>query len=133
MFAPLALSAPVAACICCGQHNPPLALPAPAPAAPAAVAVLPVWRSAAELARAYAVLALGEQRAATLPQLERICQLLTSTTLQEAERARAVAALRAGLTKAEASRWLDRLIPAVRRRREHRNRVCLLAPLAAAA
>lgn len=96
----------------------------PAPAAKA-------WASAAELAHKHATAAHGA-RAASLPQLERICQLLTSTTVSEQERARAVATLRAGLTKGDASRWLDKLLPAVRRRREHRSRLALVAPLAAA-
>jgi hypothetical protein len=105
-----------------------LCLPAPkaepVPAPPA------TWRTAAECAHTHATTAHGA-KAATLPQLERICQLLTSTTVTERERTRAVACLRAGLNKHEAGRWLDKLLPTVRRRREHRNRMALLVPLAA--
>ncbi len=100
--------------------------PVPPPAAPTA------WRSATELACSYAAAAHGAA-AATLPQLRTICQLLTSTTVRESERSTAVSALRAGLSKAEASRWLSFLLPAVQARRESRNRASLVAPLLAAA
>jgi hypothetical protein len=85
------------------------------------------------MAVSYRAAAAHGAAAATLPQLRTICQLLTSTTVRESERGTAVSALRAGLSKAEASRWLSFLIPAVQARRELRNRAALVAPLLAAA
>jgi hypothetical protein len=76
---------------------------------------VPVWRRAAEAAHR-----IARQRAtqpASLPQLLRVCQLLTSHVVEERERRRAYRRLVQGCTRSQASAMLDYLIPVVRARR----------------
>ena len=87
------------------------------------------WAQAAEAARAAALAAHGPN-AATLPQLRKVCQLLTSHTVSERERERALALLTAGCSRQQASSMISHLLPAVRTRKEAEARA-FLAPLAA--
>ena len=78
------------------------------------------WRTAAEQACTVARAQAADP--ATPKQLRRVCQLLTSRTLREHERRRALHHLIRGCTKRQASAMLDYLIPAVRRRTLEKKR-----------
>jgi hypothetical protein len=118
-------------CPTCAQHLPPLALLAPAPRAAALTAEEPAWSRAARTAHQLAQEAHG-RKSASLRQCRTLCQLLTSTTVTDRERRRAVGMLAAGATKEQAARALEYLLPAVQLRRARRS-TAFLAPLAAAA
>lgn len=67
---------------------------------------------------------------ATLKQLRRVCQLLTSHTVRERERRRAFLLLTQGCTKDQASAMLDYFIPTVRARKAEAVRAPLGPPAA---
>ncbi len=84
------------------------------------------WKRAAEAA--YAVARERTPNPATPQQLGRVCQLLTSHTVRERERRRALRRLVQGCTKPQASAMLDYLLPAVQARKAEEAR-SFLAPL----
>jgi hypothetical protein len=92
----------------------------PAPPSPAP------WKRAAETA--YAVARQRTPNPATPQQLGRVCQLLTSHTVRERERRRALLRLTQGCTKPQASAMLDYLLPAVQARKAEEARA-FLAPV----
>jgi hypothetical protein len=65
---------------------------------------------------------------ATPQQLGRVCQLLTSHTVRERERRRALLRLTQGCTRQQASAMLDYLLPAVQARKAEEARG-FLAPV----
>ena len=103
------------------QATPELNGRSPAPPSPAP------WKRAAEAA--YAVARERTPNPATPQQLGRVCQLLTSHTVRERERRRALLRLTQGCTKPQASAMLDYLLPAVQARKAEEAR-SFLAPLA---
>jgi hypothetical protein len=86
------------------------------------------WQRAAEAA--YAIARAQADHPASLHQLRRVCQLLTSHTVQERERRRAFVILTQGCTKDQASAMLEYFIPVIRARKAAEARL-LLGPLAA--
>ncbi len=84
------------------------------------------WKRAAEAA--YAVARERTPNPATPQQLGRVCQLLTSHTVRERERRRALLRLVQGCTKPQASAMLDYLLPAVQARKAEEAR-SFLAPI----
>ena len=92
----------------------------PAPPSPAP------WKRAADAA--YALARERTPNPATPQQLGRVCQLLTSHTVRERERRRALLRLTQGCTREQASAMLDYLLPAVQTRKAEEAR-SFLAPL----
>lgn len=92
----------------------------PAPPSPAA------WKRAADAA--YAIARERTPDPATPQQLGKVCQLLTSHTVRERERRRALLRLTQGCTREQASAMLDYLLPAVQARKAEEARV-FLAPV----
>lgn len=86
------------------------------------------WQQAAEAA--HTIARTQSDHPASLRQLRRICQLLTSHTLEERERRRAFVLLTRGCTQEEASAMLDYLIPRVQARKTSDARALLDALLA---
>ena len=86
--------------------SPCLALSAAAP---------PPWRRAAVAAHQIARARTGEP--ATLPQLSRVCQILSSHSVSESERSRALRRLTQGCSREQASAMLDYLLPRVHTRK----------------
>lgn len=78
------------------------------------------WQGAAEEASAVARALVADP--ATLKQLRRVCQLLTSRTVRDDERQRAMLHLIRGCSKRQASAMLDYLIPVVRARTLEKRR-----------
>ena len=90
----------------------------------------PPWRRAAMAAHRIARARTGAP--ATLPQLSRVCQLLSSHSVSERERRRALRRLIDGCTREQAGAMLDYLLPRVHSRKvEEAER--LLLPLLAGA
>jgi hypothetical protein len=89
-----------------------VAPPEPAPPEPDEV---PAWRRAA--GAAHRIARSRRRDAASLAQLIRVCQLLSSHVVTEQELRRACRCLAEGCTRSQASRMLDYLIPRVRERR----------------
>lgn len=94
----------------------------------ASAAVADLWHQAA--VAAHAVARSRTRDPATLKQLRRVCQLLTSHTVRERERRRAFLRLTRGCTKDQASAMLDYFIPTVRARRAAAARASLGPPAA---
>ncbi len=84
------------------------------------------WKRAADAA--YAVARERTANPATPQQLGRVCQLLTSHTVRERERRRALLRLVQGCTRQQASAMLDYLLPAVQARKAEEARA-FLAPV----
>lgn len=81
------------------------------------------WQQAAEAA--HTIARTQTHRPASLRQLRRICQLLTSHTLEERERRRAFVVLTRGCTQEEASAMLGYLIPRIQARKASEARAFL--------
>jgi hypothetical protein len=97
--------------------SPRLAMPSTAP---------PPWQRAAKAAEGIARARTADP--ATLPQLSRVCQLLTSHTVSACERRRALRRLTEGCTREQASTMLDYLFPRVHARKTKES-ARLLRPL----
>lgn len=102
--------------------------PADGHAFPAADAI---WQTAA--AEAHAIVRAQTDDPATLKQLRRVCQLLTSHVVRERERRRAFLHLTRGCTRDQASAMLDHLIPRVQARKAEEARSFLNALLGVSA
>ncbi len=100
-------------------------LPATTSRSPAPPSLAP-WKRAAEAA--YALARTRTPNPATPQQLGRVCQLLTSHTVRERERRRALLRLNQGCTKKQASAMLDYLLPAVQARKAE-EALSFLAPV----
>jgi hypothetical protein len=96
--------------------------PAEARSSPATEAI---WQSAA--AEAHAIARVQTDHPATLKQLRRVCQLLTSHVVRERERRRAFVHLTRGCTREQASAILEYLIPRVEARKAAGARAFLSA------
>jgi hypothetical protein len=73
------------------------------------------WKIAAE--RAHIVATIRSSNPASLKQLRRVCQLLTSHTIKPEERVIYMEDLREGCSKTRAGEIMDELIPLVRQRK----------------
>ena len=91
-----------------------LARPPPLVSGSLAIPAFAPWPCAAEIA--HAIARAETDRPATIRQLRRVCQLLTSHTVRERERRRALLRLTRGCTGQQASAMLDYFIPTVRAR-----------------
>jgi hypothetical protein len=84
-----------------------------------------IWQSAAT--EAHAIARVHTDDPATLKQLRRVCQLLTSHVVRERERRRAFLHLTRGCTREQASAMLGYLIPQVQARKAEEARALLSA------